>query len=53
MKAKRRKWLRKREDRLNFPVRRKGNVYFIETILLSGNKSRKNSLLEPKSLNLK
>lgn len=53
MKAKRRNWLRKREDKLNFPVKRKGNGYFTETVLLSGNNSGETSLLEPKSLILK
>lgn len=36
MKAKRRNWLRKREEKLDFPVERKGNAYFTETVLLWG-----------------
>lgn len=50
MKAKRRNWLRKREEKLNFPVKRKGNAYSTETVLLSGNNSGESSLLETKSL---
>lgn len=52
MKANRTNWLRKREEKLNFPVKRKGNCYFTETVLLLGSNSRENSLLEPKLLNL-
>lgn len=36
MKAKKRNWLRKREKKLNFPVKRKENAHFTETVLLLG-----------------
>lgn len=49
-KAKRRNWLRKREEKFNFPVKRKGNGNFTETVLLSGNSSGKKSPLEQMSL---
>lgn len=36
MKAKRRNWLTKKEDKLNFLIKRKGNAHFTETILIWG-----------------
>lgn len=49
VKAKRRNWLKKREEKLNFPVKRKGNAYFTETVLLWGITEGENPF-EPKSL---
>lgn len=49
MKAKRRNWLRKREEKLNFPLERKRNAYFTETVLLWGITVGKTPF-EPKSL---
>lgn len=49
MKAKRRNWLRKREEKLNCPVKRKGNAFFTETVLLWGITVGKTPF-DPKSL---